>query len=90
MIYNFLFNAQIDNKVHNTEKTIPVNLAGTKKLQNLFVNLKIPREERNYIDVVAAGSTVLFWSGGMSGASAAAPVTDDTKTVVCIELLESV
>ena len=23
----FLFNAQIDNKVHNTEKTIPVNLA---------------------------------------------------------------
>lgn len=63
---------------------------GTKKLQNLFVDLKIPREERDYIDVVAAGSTVLFWSGGMSGASAAAPVTDDTKTVVCIELLESV
>ena len=47
---------------------------GTKKLQNLFVDLKIPREERDYIDVVAAGSTVLFWSGGMSGASAAAQI----------------
>lgn len=69
--------------------------SGRKKIQNLFVDEKIPRKNRGEIYMVAIGSEILFipasnevfkrgkYSGGYS-------VCGDTKKVFCIEIVKGV
>lgn len=43
----------------------PAGMAGTKKLQDLFVDLKLPREERRAAALVLAGDGRLLWVAGL-------------------------
>ncbi len=61
---------------------------GTKKLQNLFVDMKVPKHERDEALICAAGKEVLVARPIKSRArcSAKYSVDSDTKNVICIEI----
>jgi tRNA(Ile)-lysidine synthase len=65
-----------------------------KKLQDIFTDDKVPRNLRDSVHFAAAGSEVLFIPPASEGKrarySAAAPVTEDTKTVFLVELFRPV
>lgn len=69
--------------------------SGRKKIQNLFVDEKVPKEKRAEIYMVAIGSEILFIPaagdvfdrGRYSGLY---PVSKDTKKTFCIEILSFV
>ena len=55
------------------DRISPVGLNGSKKLQDLFVDAKVPRGERQRWPVVACGNDVVWVPGLALAASAAAP-----------------
>ena len=65
---------------------------GSKKIQDLLVDRKVPKEERDRVLLIACGSRVLAVVGrGTYGEvvrkTAEAALTEETKKVVCIELV---
>lgn len=65
----------------------PLGLGGTKKLQDLFVDAKVPREERATHPVVECGGEIL-WLPGIARAARAAvgPETRETLVVRCVRV----
>lgn len=43
----------------------PIGMTGTVKLQDLFTNLKIPREQRHRLPIAVAESGAIFWVPGL-------------------------
>ena len=50
----------------NGDKFYPVGMNGTKKLKDLFIDLKIPKEEREFIPIITNLDDIL-WVGGIRG-----------------------
>jgi tRNA(Ile)-lysidine synthase len=66
----------------------PFGMVGRKKLQDVLVDAKIPREVRAYLPVVALHGphAEVLWVPGPGGRRAAiAPVTGHTRRLLCIE-----
>lgn len=63
----------------------PLGMRGTKKLQDLFVDEKIPAEHRDSIPIVESGGKII-WVGGMR-IDERAKVTGQTEKVVKLELV---
>jgi tRNA(Ile)-lysidine synthase len=66
----------------------PLGLGGRKKLQDVLVDAKIPREMRDHLPVVALsgpGAEVLWVPGPGGRRSAIAPITGHTRRLLCIE-----
>jgi tRNA(Ile)-lysidine synthase len=63
----------------------PVGLRGRKKLQDLFVDLKVPRDRRDQIPLVVNGSGRIVWVAGY-GIDEAFRVTDPAQPVVVLRL----
>ncbi len=63
----------------------PLGMKGRKKLQDFFVDNKIPKEDRDNIPLVCFGSEVL-WVVGMR-ISEKYKVTEKTTEMVCIEYM---
>jgi tRNA(Ile)-lysidine synthase len=63
----------------------PLGMDGTKKIQDLFVDEKIPAEQRDLIPIIESGGKVV-WVGGVR-LDDRAKVTDKTKKVVKLELV---
>lgn len=63
----------------------PLGMKGTKKLQDLFVDEKIPMELRNSVPVVESGGKIV-WVGGLR-LDDRAKVSENTKRIVKLELL---
>jgi tRNA(Ile)-lysidine synthase len=69
----------------------PIGMAGRKSLQDLFVDAKIPREQRERMPVVALGRSAgeILWVPGKGGRrSSHAPVAADTSRVLVLEMRE--
>jgi len=62
----------------------PLGMGGTKKIQDLFVDEKIPAEQRDSVPIIESGGKVV-WVGGVR-LDDRAKVTDKTKKVVKLEL----
>ena len=63
----------------------PLGLGGTKKIQDLFVDAKVPREERARHPVVACGEAILWLPGIARDESAAiGPLTRNFLVVRCV------
>ena len=60
---------------------------GTRRIQDLFVDMKVPKRERGGVPLIAAGSEVLFVGTERPRCTAAHAVTSDTKRVLCIEFI---
>ncbi|HEX8599628.1 MAG TPA: tRNA lysidine(34) synthetase TilS [Chloroflexia bacterium] len=66
----------------------PFGMRGRKKLQDVLVDAKIPREVRAYIPVVALHGThsEVLWVPGRGGRrSSIAPISEQTRRLLCIE-----
>ena len=66
----------------------PLGMVGRKKLQDVLVDAKIPREVRAYLPVVALHGTdaEVLWLPGPGGRrSAIAPISEHTRRLLCIE-----
>jgi tRNA(Ile)-lysidine synthase len=63
----------------------PLGMKGNKKLQDLFVDAKIPAEARDSIPVVESGGKIV-WVGGLR-LDDRAKVSNATKKIVKLELL---
>jgi tRNA(Ile)-lysidine synthase len=61
------------------------NLPGTKKLKELFIDLKVPVSVRDKVPCIVDGEGRLLWVCGIRR-SRHAPVTDETKSVLSITL----
>jgi tRNA(Ile)-lysidine synthase len=62
----------------------PLGLGKKKKLQDLFVDEKVPRYERDAVPIVTSGEDIL-WAGGVR-ADDRFQVNDDTKRVLALIL----
>jgi tRNA(Ile)-lysidine synthase len=68
----------------------PLGLRGRKKLQDVLVDAKIPREMRDHLPVVALsgpGAEVLWVPGPGGRRSAIAPITGHTRRLLCIQFM---
>ena len=66
----------------------PMGMDGTKKLQNYFVDEKIPVQDRDRIPLLCVGTEVLWIPGYRL--SETCRVTPETKTVLSVEYRETV
>jgi tRNA(Ile)-lysidine synthase len=63
----------------------PVGLNGSKKLQDLFVDRKLPRDERDRVPVVVDETDRIVWVAGY-GIDEAFRVTDTSQAVLVLKL----
>ncbi|MDD5234335.1 MAG: tRNA lysidine(34) synthetase TilS [Syntrophales bacterium] len=63
----------------------PFGMAGTKKLQDLFTDLKLPRLKRRSVPLLVDRESVL-WAAGIR-LSERARVTADTKSILKVEII---
>jgi len=63
----------------------PVGLNGSKKLQDLFVDRKLPRDERDRVPIVVDESDRIVWVAGY-GIDEAFRVTDPSQAVLVLRL----
>ncbi len=79
---------QITVRTKETGDVLPLKRgAGRKKLQDVFVDAKIPREERDNIWLVAIGGEVLWIPGGkmLAKYSGKYPITKNTKRILVLK-----
>lgn len=62
----------------------PLGFGRRKKLQDFFVNEKVPRDERDAVPIVTSGDEVV-WVAGMRGDERSRP-TEETKRFLMLEL----
>ncbi|MCX6545662.1 MAG: tRNA lysidine(34) synthetase TilS [Acidobacteria bacterium] len=67
------------------DRVRPLGLGGKKKLQDVMVDLKVPRTERDRVPVVVDSRDRIVWVAGYV-AGDEARVTDCTQTVVILKL----
>jgi tRNA(Ile)-lysidine synthase len=77
-------NLVVRNRVEG-DRFVPFGMRGSKKLQDFFVDEKVPAEMRDYIPVVESGSR-LVWVGGYR-LDDRFKVTRNTKKIIRLELL---
>jgi tRNA(Ile)-lysidine synthase len=63
----------------------PVGLGGSKKLQDLFVDRKLPLLERDCVPLVVDGTDQIVWVAGY-GIDEAFRVTDPSQAVLVLRL----
>lgn len=63
----------------------PIGMTGRKKLQNYFTDRKIPRQERDTVILLAAGSDILAAGKEVSGDC---PVTQETRWILTVEYVK--
>jgi tRNA(Ile)-lysidine synthase len=66
------------------DRFVPLGIKGTKKIQDFFVDEKVPAEERDNVPVVESGGKII-WIGGLR-LDERAKVTEKTKKIVKLEL----
>jgi tRNA(Ile)-lysidine synthase len=67
------------------DRFCPLGMKGTKKLQDFFIDEKIPFEEREKIPLVESGGKII-WVGGWR-LDERAKVTEKTKKIVKFEII---
>ena len=70
------------------DRVHPLGCSGSKKLQDHFVDVKVPRELRDSIPLVCCGDQILFIRGGT--VSEAVKVTPDSKRLLLLEINEAI
>lgn len=68
----------------NGDSIIPLGMKGRKKLKDLFIDLKIPKEERDEIPIILFGEEIAWIVGYRSSDSF--KVTKDTKEILEIRV----
>ena len=63
----------------------PVGVGGQKKLQDFFVDRKVPRQRRDTVPLVVDERDRIVWVAGF-GIDEAFRVTDPTQAVIMLEL----
>lgn len=66
------------------DRFVPSGMSGRKKVKDLFIDMKIPRDDRRRIPLIFSGHTLLWVCGLRS--SAAAPVTDNTQAIANVRM----
>jgi tRNA(Ile)-lysidine synthase len=66
----------------------PLGLRGRKKLQDVLVDRKVPRGERDRVPVVVAADGRVLWVAGHV-VSHDARVTDSTRSMVVLKLIRN-
>jgi len=66
------------------DRVRPLGMTGSKKLQDLFVDRKVPRRERRKVPVVVGSGGEILWVAGLCVGRAAA-VRPDSRHVVRLE-----
>lgn len=66
----------------------PLGMRGTKKLQDYFVDRKVPREQRDQIPLVCMGAEVLWIIGGQI--SERFKVTDESESILILEYADKI
>ena len=66
------------------DRFVPLGVKGTKKVQDFFVDEKIPAEQRDNVPLVESGGRIV-WVGGLR-LDDRAKVTEKTKKIVRLEL----
>jgi len=59
---------------------------GRKKLKDYFIDLKVPKEERDQVLLVADGSHILWILGYGGRISEKYKITDQTKTILSMKI----
>jgi len=70
---------------HPGDALKPLGLSGRKKVQDVLVDRKVPRLERDSVPIVVDENDRVLWVAGHASAEAAR-VTDRTQSVVVLEL----
>jgi tRNA(Ile)-lysidine synthase len=70
---------------HPGDRFRPVGLNGSKKLQDLFVDRKLPRDERDRVPIVVDETDRIVWVAGY-GIDEAFRVTDSSQAVLVLKL----
>ncbi len=68
------------------DRFYPLGAPGSKKLKDYFIDIKIPREERDAVPLVVAGETIVWVAGHQ--VSELCRITDDTKEALVLQLDE--
>ena len=63
----------------------PIGMKGTKKLKEYLIDEKVPREERDELELIADGSEIVWIVGGRL--SEKYKITDETSDVVVIQYI---
>ena len=69
-------------KRKNGDKIIPLGMKGSKKIKDLFIDMKVPKEERDFIPLVLFNNEIAWIVG--SNVSETFKVTNKTKKVIKI------
>lgn len=69
------------------DKMVPFGMTGSKKVQDIFTDEKVPKNIRTKLPIVTAGGKIL-WVAGVKRSNDA-KITDDTKEVLRLELLNA-
>ena len=64
------------------DKIVPIGMKGTKKIKDIFIDMKIPREERNIIPIITMDDNI-SWIVGLK-VSNTYKVTKDTNKILQI------
>jgi len=67
------------------DRFAPVGLGGSKKLQDFFVDRKVPRERRDLVPLVVDETDRIVWVAGY-GIDEAFRVTDPSQGVIILKL----
>jgi tRNA(Ile)-lysidine synthase len=67
------------------DRFTPLGVKGTKKLQDYFVDEKLPADERDLVPIVESGGKIVWVAGQRIDENA--KVTDKTAKIVKLELL---
>lgn len=67
------------------DKIVPLGMKGSKKLKDIFIDLKVPRDERKDIPIVAIGERIAWVVGCKT--SDEFKITKDTKNILKITFM---
>lgn len=67
------------------DSLVPLGMHGRKKLQDVFVDRKVPQDVRGRVPIVVDGDDEILWVAGVA-ASERAKITDRTQSVVILIL----
>ncbi len=73
----------IRNRIHG-DRFAPFGMQGTKKLKDFFIDLKVPRHQRDYVPLVATEDDILWVVGYRINEKY--KCTDSTKKVLMVEI----
>jgi len=69
------------------DRITPYGMNGSKKIKDLFIDMKIPRKERDRAVIIESGGVILWAAPFRRGA--AAPITDKTRKALEIKVADN-